>query len=86
MLLSAYRKTRLNPALLRVRMEEQLADPENAKLYAQRKITVEPVFGHIKENRNFRRFTRRGLNAVNSEWKLICGTNNLLKLWRHRTA
>ena len=85
-LLSAYRKTRLNPALLRVRMEEQLADPENAKLYAQRKITVEPVFGHIKENRNFRRFTRRGLNAVNSEWKLICGTNNLLKLWRHRTA
>ncbi len=85
-LLTAYRKTRLDPALLRIRMDERLTEPDNAKLYARRKITIEPVFGHIKENRNFRRFTRRGLDAVNSEWKLICGTNNLLKLWRYRTA
>ena len=25
---------------------------------------------------------RRGLHACQAEWKLLCGTHNLLKLWR----
>jgi hypothetical protein len=29
-----------------------------------------------------RRFLRRGLDACQAEWKLLCGTHNLLKLWR----
>jgi hypothetical protein len=29
---------------------------------------------------------RRGLGACEVEWKLLCGTHNLLKLWRHRAA
>jgi hypothetical protein len=29
---------------------------------------------------------RRGLGACEAEWKLLCGTHNLLKLWRHATA
>jgi hypothetical protein len=29
---------------------------------------------------------RRGLGACAAEWKLLCGTHNLLKLWRYRTA
>jgi len=41
------------------------------------------VFGHIKEVRKVRRFTRRGLGAYDVEWKLVCATHNLLKLWRH---
>jgi hypothetical protein len=65
-------------------MDAALEDPDNAARYAQRKITVEPVFGHVKHNRGYRRFTRRGLPAVDSEWKLICTTSNLLKLHRHR--
>jgi hypothetical protein len=44
---------------------------------------VEPVFGQIKEARGARRFSRRGLRACDAEWKLICATHNLLKLWRH---
>src|SRR5207302_1203045 len=43
---------------------------------------VEPVFGYIKEGRGFRRFSFRGLGNVRSEWRLICGTHNLLKLFR----
>jgi hypothetical protein len=27
---------------------------------------------------------RRGLRACEAEWKPLCGTHNLLKLWRHR--
>jgi len=51
-----------------------------------RKAIVEPifgqVFGQIKEHRSFRRFSLRGLDKVRAEWKLVCATSNLLKLFR----
>ncbi len=40
--------------------------------YAQRKSTVEPVFGIIKEVMGFRRFMLRGLDAVQGECVLAC--------------
>jgi hypothetical protein len=47
-----------------------------------RKAIVEPLFGQIKERRGFRRFSLRGLQKVRAEWKLICLTHSLLKLFR----
>jgi hypothetical protein len=67
-------------------MRERLATETGKALYAARKATVEPVFGQIKEARNIRRFRLRSLKKVACEWKLICATHNLLKLFRHRTA
>lgn len=52
------------------------------KTYSKRKESVEPVFGQIKENRGIRAFLLRGLKKVKGEWKLICLTHNILKLWR----
>ena len=69
-----------------IRMRAALASQEGKARYALRKSTVEPVFGQIKEARGIRRFRFRGLSKVTSEWKLICATHNLLKLFRHRTA
>jgi hypothetical protein len=66
------------------RMREALATAEGKARYALRQTTVEPVFGQIKEARGIRRFRLRGLLNVTSEWKLICATHNLLKLFRHR--
>jgi hypothetical protein len=37
--------------------------------------------GHPR-NDPARRFMRRGLDACQAEWKLLCGTHNLLKLRR----
>jgi hypothetical protein len=51
-------------------------------LYARRKVIVEPVFGQIKEARGFRRFLLRGLDNIRGEWRLVCLTHNLLKIWR----
>jgi Transposase DDE domain len=51
-----------------------------------RKQTVEPVFGQVKDVRGARWFMRRGLQACQAEWKRLCGTHNLLKLWRYQTA
>jgi transposase len=68
---------------LRVAMKAKLASEDGKARYAKRRETVEPVFGQIKEQQGARRFLRRGLRACNAEWKLLCGTHNLLKLWRH---
>lgn len=64
------------------RMREQLRTESGRALYAKRKILVEPVFGQIKEARHIRRFLLRGIHQVRAEWRLICATHNLLKLFR----
>jgi hypothetical protein len=69
---------------LRAAMTAKLASDDGKACYAKRKQTVEPVFGQIKEQQGGRRFLRRGLAACAAEWKLLCGTHNLLKLWRHQ--
>lgn len=68
------------------RMRRLLATEQGKARYALRQCTVEPVFGQIKEARGVRRFRLRGLLKATSEWKLICATHNLLKLFRHRRA
>jgi len=68
---------------LRAAMFATLRSEPGKACYATRKQTVEPVFGQLKEQQGARRFTRRGLAACDAEWKLLCGTHNLLKLWRH---
>lgn len=69
-----------DPVIARTSMEEKLAQPENAELYNKRSTTIEPVFGNIKQNLGYRRFTRRSLPAAHSEWRLMCTVHNLLKL------
>jgi len=64
------------------RMRRKLLTKEGKQKYSRRKEVVEPVFGQIKELRGFRRFLLRGLGKVRGEWRLICLTHNILKLWR----
>jgi transposase len=66
------------------RMRELLASESGRARYRLRKAVVEPVFGQIKEVRGIRRFRLRGLERASGEWKLICATHNLLKLFRYR--
>jgi len=67
-------------------MQQKLKTEAGRDLYRMRKAIVEPVFGQIKEWRGFRRFLLRGLQKVRAEWKLICLTHNLLKLFRSGRA
>jgi transposase len=73
-------------ASLREQMKQKLKTEAGRDLYRMRKAIVEPVFGQIKEWRGFRRFLLRGLQKVRAEWKLICLTHNLLKLFRSGRA
>ena len=79
-MLAHVRGEAIDPSIARKNMDAKLAEPANAELYKQRGHTIEPVFGNIKANLGYRRFTRRSFDAVQSEWRLICTAHNLLKL------
>jgi hypothetical protein len=68
------------------RMAAKVRTPEGRAVYARRKVIVEPVFGQIKEGRGFRRFLLHGLDHIRGEWRLVCVTHNLLKIWRYACA
>jgi transposase len=67
-------------------MRRKLKTERGHKLYKQRKITIEPVYGQIKYNRRIDHFMRRGRSAARSEWRLVAATHNLLKLHNHWIA
>jgi len=73
-------------ATAKERMTHKLQTEAGRACYAKRKHIVEPVFGQIKHVRGFRQFLLRGLKNVGGEWKLICLTHNLLKIWRAKYA
>ena len=64
------------------KMKQKLKTEKGRALYKMRKAIVEPVFGQIKGARGIRGFLLRGLEKVGAEWKLICATHNLLKMFR----
>lgn len=70
----------IDPTVARNMMDIKLSQPENAALYRKRSVSIEPVFGNIKANLGFRKFSLRGHAGVHSEWRLICTVHNLLKL------
>ena len=61
-------------------MAHRMKTEVGKKFYAQRKSTVEPVFGIIKEVMGFRRFMLHGLDSVQGEWTLVCMAFNLKRL------
>jgi transposase len=69
-------------ASVKEKMQQKLRSANGKALYAARKHIIEPVFGMIKSARGIRKFLLRGLEKVSAEWKLICLTHNLLKIWR----
>ena len=44
---------------------------------------MEPRIGHIKHNMGVRRFLRRGIEKVKTEWIMACTAVNVVILLRH---
>jgi len=65
---------------MKAKAKTALECEEKATIYSQRKIEVESVFGHIKGNRSFRRFSLRGLDKVHVEFGIVALAHNLLKV------
>jgi transposase len=67
-------------AVLRQRIKQQ--DPVKAELLKKRGQIVERIFGWIKQELGFRRWTVRGFENVRTQWAMLCTTVNLRVLYR----
>jgi transposase len=67
----------------RERLRTRMNSEAGRAAYKLRKQTVEPRFGHIKHDLGVRRFLRRGLEKVRTEWSLVCTAVNVGILLRH---
>jgi hypothetical protein len=68
----------------RERLRQRMGTAEGREIYRRRKFTVEPRIGHIKQNMGVRRFLRRGIEKVTTEWFMVCSAVNigiLLRNW-----
>jgi transposase len=66
-------------------MRAELQTPLGQAVYQQRSQLIERRFGQIKQHDGFRRWTVWGLEAVRTQWALLCATLNLrilYKRWR----
>jgi transposase len=66
-------------------MKAKLDTEEGRFVYDRRKHLVEPVFGNIKFNLGYVRFSLRTLAKVRGEFLLMCIAHNLKKLAAHRS-
>jgi len=66
----------------RDRMTRKLKTKAAKALYKMRGQIVEAVFGQVKDCRKLAQFLLRGLPKVQGEFRLMCLTHNLLKMWR----
>ncbi len=64
-------------------MERKLLTKRGRALYKKRGVLVEPVFGQMKEGQEFRRFKRRGLDALN--WNQLRDRHTIFG-YQHRLA
>jgi len=62
------------------RMRAAIDSPRGRQLYSQRIATVEPVFGNLRHNKRLNRFTLRGKDKVNTQWRLFCLVHNVEKI------
>lgn len=65
-----------------LQLREKLRSPQGRRIYQRRQAVVEPVFGILKEQRGMRKFRRRGLAAVTTEWMLAAIAYNLTRMAR----
>jgi transposase len=63
------------------KMKYKLKTVEGRQTYAQRKSTIEPVFGIVKHVLGFRQFFLRGLEAVSGEWTLVSIAWNIKRMF-----
>ena len=77
------RQIQVNPTLnaFRSRASEMLHTEVGSALRKRRAVDVETVFGDIKRNLGFTRFTLRDLEKVTLEWRLVATGHNIRKLF-----
>ncbi|MFQ3281021.1 transposase, partial [Reinekea sp.] len=64
-------------------MKRRVDSPEGKQIYSHRMSVVEPVFGNIGTNKGLNRFSLRGQEKVDGQWKLFCMVHNIEKWFKY---
>ncbi|WP_237066880.1 transposase [Microbulbifer guangxiensis] len=64
-------------------MKKRVDSLEGKTIYSHRMSVVEPVFGNIGTNKRLNRFSLRGKEKVQGQWRLFCLIHNIEKLMRY---
>ena len=59
------------------RMKRKIDTDQGRGMIARRFATVEPVFGNLRYNKGLNRFTLKGRQKVDGQWKLYCLVHNI---------
>lgn len=70
----------MNLEYFKAQVKHQLSTKENRAIYQQRKVDIETVFGNLKANLSFQRFSVRGMRKVKIETGLALLALNIRKL------
>ncbi|EMJ5008505.1 TPA: transposase, partial [Staphylococcus aureus] len=70
----------------KAQINQKLSEPETKKIYSQRKIDVEPVFGFMKAILGFTRMSVRGINKVKRELGFVLMALNIRKIAARRAV
>lgn len=64
-------------------MKRRVDSKQGKAIYGHRMSTVEPVFGNIGTNKRLNRFSLRGKEKVQGQWRLYCLVHNIEKLMNY---
>lgn len=64
-------------------MKQRVDSEAGKQIYSHRMSVVEPVFGNIGTNKRLNRFSLRGKNKVQSQWRLYCMVHNIEKIMNY---
>ena len=64
-------------------MKHRVDSAKGKQIYSHRMSVVEPVFGNITTNKRLNRFSLRGKQKVDAQWKLYCMVHNIEKLMNY---
>ncbi len=66
-------------------MKRRVDSNKGKLIYSHRMSVVEPVFGNIGSNKGLNRFSVRGKQKVQGQWRLFCMVHNIEKLMNYGT-
>ena len=64
-------------------MKRRVDSKRGKQIYGHRMSVVEPVFGNIGTNKGLNRFSLRGKEKVQGQWRLYCMVHNIEKIMRY---
>jgi len=77
-----YIVTRKHEENLSEKMRDKIDNPAYREIYSRRQQIIEPVFSDITYCKGMNRFTLRGTEKVDAQWKMYCIVHNIGKCIR----